>query len=322
MLKKMKERFARRRFDALLDAASAKAFPDAFASSKGRLVLIWAARLLFLVWRRLWKDNCPRQAAALAYQTMLSLVPLTALIIAVGAALSAEWVVDSARNFLEAHLLPDAAGQVGGVIRKLASSVRPKALGVFGAATLVALALTLFFTMEQIINDIFRVKKGRTLWVRATSAVAVILGAPLLFGLSIYFTAEIFVDLPMVVNTVIPLTLTSSTLFLVYWRLPAVQISRRYAAIAAVFAGVALEALKSGFALYVKHAGATLTSLYGAFAILPMFLAWVFLAWFLFLFGAELNAALHEVESHDWFKEVTGMFKTKGLVRKRSRSRR
>ncbi len=297
----MRKRLERFRFESLFDAARAKAFPDALASSRAHLVLIFAARLLFLVWRRLWKDNCPRQAAALAYQTMLSLVPLTALVIAVGAALSAEWVVESARSFLEAHLLPAAASQVARVIQELASSVRPKALGFFGAATLVALALTLFFTMEQIVNDIFRIQKGRTLWVRATSALVVLLGAPLLFGLSIYFTAEIFLELPVVVNTVIPLTLTSLTLFLMYWRLPRVHIRRRYAGISAVFAGVALEALKSGFALYVKHAGATLTSLYGAFAIFPMFLVWVFFAWFVFLFGAELNAALHEVESHDKF---------------------
>ena len=57
-----------------------------------------------------------------------------------------------------------------------------------------------------------------------------------------------------------------------------------------------------GFALYARHLGVTLSYVYGTMAILPLFMIWVYLAWIIFLFGAELNAALHEVKRHDTFE--------------------
>jgi membrane protein len=70
-----------------------------------------------------------------------------------------------------------------------------------------------------------------------------------------------------------------------------------------VIAGVMLEIVKLGFALYARHLGATLSYIYGTVAILPLFMIWIYLAWLIFLFGAELNAALHEVKRHDRFTD-------------------
>jgi membrane protein len=69
-----------------------------------------------------------------------------------------------------------------------------------------------------------------------------------------------------------------------------------------VFAGVLLEIFKTAFAFYAKHLGETLSYIYGTFAILPLFMIWLYLAWVIFLFGAELNAALHEVSHYDRFE--------------------
>jgi membrane protein len=41
---------------------------------------------------------------------------------------------------------------------------------------------------------------------------------------------------------------------------------------------------------------------YGTLVILPLFMVWVYVAWLIFLFGAELSAALHEVRRHDLFE--------------------
>ena len=56
--------------------ARATVFPADWEDSRRRFVLVYLIRLLSLVGSRLWRDRCPRQAAALAYQTVLSLVPL------------------------------------------------------------------------------------------------------------------------------------------------------------------------------------------------------------------------------------------------------
>jgi membrane protein len=90
-------------------------------------------------------------------------------------------------------------------------------------------------------------------------------------------------------------------LFLCYWRLPRTKVLVRHSFVAAFVAGVMFELVKFGFAVYARRAGAVLSPVYGTLVILPLFMVWVYVAWLIFLFGAELSAALHEVRRHDLF---------------------
>jgi membrane protein len=282
------------------DIARATIFPLDQADSKRRFVLIYFVRLFFLVGRRLWGDNCPRQSAALAFQTMLSLVPLAAVFVAVASTFNLEVYQERMMSFLETHLFPQSAALAGRRILEIASRIRPKTLGIAGGGSLVLLAMTLLFNIEKATNEIFRCEKQRRLWTRALTAFFLLIVAPPAFGLSLYFTGELIV-LPHFVNAGLPLLFTVLALFLCYWLLPNTQIRISHAAISAMTAGVIFEAFKIGFALYAKYLGITLSYVYGTLTILPLFMVWVYLAWLIFLFGAELNAALHEVKRYDRF---------------------
>jgi membrane protein len=284
----------------LSNIARATVFPGYLVSSKRRLVGVYSIRLLFLVGHRLWKDRLLRQAAALAYQTFLSLVPLLAIALAVASTLELEPYMDRVSSALEGILLP-AAADAGQHIRDLVSTIKPKTLTIFGGITLVFLAMTLLFNVEQITNDIFRCAKSRKLWLRILTGLALIIFAPLAVGLSFYFTGKAFF-LPHAAAVVLPFIFTVTALFLCYWRLPHRKILMRFSLVSALTAGLFFEAVKMGFALYARHLGVTLSYVYGTMAILPLFMIWVYLAWIIFLFGAELNAALHEVKRHDTFE--------------------
>jgi membrane protein len=284
--------------------ARATVFPFYGASSKRQFVLIYFARLLFLVGRRLWIDHCPRQAAALAFQTMLSLVPLVAVVVAVGSALKLEFFRDRLFAFLEARLLPDAASEVGLRVLELAEGIHYKTLGVAGGITLVIIAITLLFNIEQVLSEIFRAKRSRRLWTRFLTALALLIFAPIALGLSLYFTTDLL-RLPRLVYAGLPFLFTLCALFLAYLLLPHARIRVKHAFIAAFVAGVLFESVKIGFAFYVKHLGATLSYLYGALTILPLSMVWIYLAWLIFLFGAELAASLHEVKHHGAFDKTS-----------------
>ena len=280
------------------DIARATVFPADLASSRRRFVGIYVLRLLFLVGRRLWHDSMPRQAAALAFQTLLSLVPFAAVVFAVASTLELGWLQDKLVAFLETQLVPESASDVGRRVAELAAAVRPKALGIAGGGTLVFLSITLLFNVEAALNEIFRARKGRAIWLRAGVSLVVVLLAPLAYGLSLTLSGWV-VDLPLLSTAVLPLVLTIAALFLCYWLLPHQTTRLRHAAVGALVAGVGLELLKHGFALYASRVGHTLSAVYGTFAILPLFLVWIYLAWLVFLFGAELSAALHEVRHHE-----------------------
>ncbi len=281
--------------------ARATVFPRDLVISKRRFVGIYSIRLMFLVGHRLWKDRCMRQAAALAYQTFLSLVPLLAIALAVASTLELEPYMDRVSSALEGILLPAAAADAGQHIRDLVTSIKPKTLTIFGGITLVFLAMTLLFNVEQITNDIFRCSKSRKFWLRILTGLALLIFAPLAVGLSFYFTGKLFF-LPHAAAVVLPFIFTVTALFLCYWRLPHRKILIRHSLVSALTAGLIFEAVKMGFALYARHLGVTLSYVYGTMAILPLFMIWVYLAWLIFLFGAELNAALHEVKRHDTFE--------------------
>jgi membrane protein len=288
-------------FGLLRDVARATVFPTDLATSKRRFALIYAVRLLFLVGRRVWRDRCPRQAAALAYQTFLSLVPILALAIACGSALGLDPYLDRVISFLEQQLLPETAADIGDRIRDLATSVRPRTLGVVGGVTLGGLAVMLLYTVDQAVNEIFRCSLSRRIVARIFTGLVILLLAPAAFGLSLYYTGRLF-NLPRFATAILPLVFTTVALFLCYWRLPRTKVAVRHSLVAAAVAGVLFESVKLGFAVYARHAGEALSPVYGTLVILPLFLVWVYVAWLIFLFGAELSAALHEVRRHDLFE--------------------
>lgn len=288
------------RLGRLSDIARATAFPREYASSKRQFVLIYFIRLCFLVGRRLWYDKCPRMSAALSFQTMLSLLPLAVVVIAVASTFELKVYERQLDAFLTANLLPHAATAIGHQVLEMAKDIQPGTLGLVGGITLVFIAMSLLFTIEEVMNDIFRCARSRPLTRRVFTALVLLIGAPIAFAMSLYFTGNLLF-LPKMVNAALPLLFTILSLFLCYWLLPHTKISIGLSLISAIVAGIILEAVKIGFAFYAKHIGVTISYVYGAFAILPLFMVWTYLAWLIFLFGAEFNAALHEVPHHARF---------------------
>jgi membrane protein len=280
------------------EMARATVFPADRVDSRRRFLAIYLLRLFFLVGRRVWKDNCPRQAAALAYQTVLSLVPLLAVTVSFATWLDLVEYQTYLTRFAAQHLMPEAAEALTDYVIEAAGGVKIRALGIMGAVGLVALAMTLLFTIEGVINEIFRCSRKRPIFKRLIVAILLLTLGPLAAGLSIYFTGK-FVIIPGLFSTIKPLLSTVLGLFAFYWLLPTTRVQVRHALVAAIVTGILLEALKVGFAFYVTQIGDTLSYLYGAFAILPLAMVWIYFAWLIFLFGAELNAALHEVKQHD-----------------------
>jgi membrane protein len=289
--------FSGRMFGRLRYVARATIFPEDLVTTKREFVVVYAIRLLFLVGERLWKDKCQQQAAALAFQTLLSLVPLLAVAMAVASGLDMSWFENRLVSFLEYNLLPDAADDVALRLKEIVDNVHPGTLGLVGGSSLVALSVMLLFNVEKTVNEIFRAPSRRAFLVRVAFSILLLVAAPLTIGFSLYFTGGVL-GLTAAVDLLRALGLTVVTLFLCYWLLPHRKVRLRYALVSAVGAGVLFEIVKVLFALYAAYVGTTLSSLYGAFAILPLFLIWLYTAWLIFLFGAELNAALHEVRHH------------------------
>jgi membrane protein len=79
----------------------------------------------------------------------------------------------------------------------------------------------------------------------------------------------------------------------VYALVPNRRVAWRHALTGGVVTALTGELMSRGFAAYVLHG--SLMSIYGAFAVVPIFLMWIFLSWLTFLFGAAIAATLPQL---------------------------
>lgn len=273
-----------------------------------------AHRLLeffFVLARRLREDRGFETAGSLTFTTLLALVPLIAVALALATPFPAyERAMEALGRFASARLLPAGSALVTRQIAEFADKAGE--LTSVGLAFLVVTALTLMHTVEEALNRIFRVQRRRHLVRRLLVYAAVLTLGPALIGASIYLTSTLvvdslgFLDLDEYRRSVMSLVafgFTCLALTLVYMVVPYRYVALRHAALGGVVAGVLFELAKRGFGIYVAHFP-TYKLIYGAFAIIPLFLLWMYVSWVVVLFGATLTAALEERRHHKMMKDA------------------
>ena len=255
------------------------------------------------LWDRFLADRCFESAGALAYTTMFALVPLSAVFLAV---LSAFPVFDhwtkSLVDFVFSNFVPSSARAIEQYLRSSAESARQlPASGI--VALLVSLLLTMW-SVEQAFNRIWRVHSpkprltrfliywsalilGSLLTVLALATTSALFSLPALAGVE---TQDVSGHLLVALPTVLELTAFT----LAYWLIPHRRVPKRYALAGGVLATLLFEGLKWGFAIYLRNA--SFEQLYGALAVVPIFLIWVYSSWLAVLFGASFSASLSSLQ--------------------------
>jgi membrane protein len=99
-----------------------------------------------------------------------------------------------------------------------------------------------------------------------------------------------------VIATIAPIILATIVYTVVYKILPYSRILWKDALFGAFFAAFSFELLKFGFAIFLTHT-AFYKTVYGAFAIFPLALLWIYLTWWITLAGAVLVANLPSIRN-------------------------
>jgi membrane protein len=138
-------------------------------------------------------------------------------------------------------------------------------------------------------------------WLSVAGYSALLALGPVLVGLSLSATTWLVtfsldqVDLSTraqsFVLRIVPVSASATAFFLVYRFFPNRPVPARHALAGGVLAALVFEVMKSIFATWMQMMP-TYRLVYGAFASIPIFLLWLYLAWLVVLFGAEITAAL------------------------------
>lgn len=257
------------------------------------------AGLLSTVVHRFHTENVAQTAAALAFTTLLSLVPLVTLIVSL-----ADWIpfadllVAKADGVIVRNLLPLRSGEtIAGYILQFARQA--KQLTLPGLAMLAATAFVLLHTIERAFNHLWEVGKPRPILERVRLyAVAIVIWPLLLGGVAALLSYAVTVSLGFVgempwarqvlIKGTSVLLLGVFFAFL-YYAVPNYKVGKGAALAGSVFATLAFALMQKGFELYLTKFG-TFASVYGAFAAAPIFLLWLHLSWTVVLVGGLIAA--------------------------------
>lgn len=239
-------------------------------------------------------------AASLAFTTLLALVPLATISFAVVARFP---VFEEGLSALEQWMVRVFLPGVGErVVRDTIVGFAEQAarLTLVNLAALAVTAALLVATIEGEINAIFGVRRNRPLARRALMTLLGVTLGPLAAGLSIYATtwllAQSLEGTPLpgaraLAGLPLPWIIGATVFTLVYKVLPYTHVRWHHAIFGGIVASAAFEGAKDLFAWYVVHVP-TYRQIYGALAVLPLFMLWIYLCWAIVLAGAAIVAAL------------------------------
>jgi membrane protein len=276
--------------------------------------LTWAeARdLVRFARRRLNEEKLPQVAGSLTFTTTLALVPLLTIVLAIFTTFP---IFGQFRATLDAYFVQTVMpkGIANTVISNLTQfASKAKGLSALGAVALLVTSTAMISMIERAFNQIWRVRKPRPLVQRILIYWALFTLGPMLFGLSLTITSQLFTATSGILKavpfigalfyTLVSVGITTAAYTLLYMIVPNRPVDWRDAAWGGLAAAIAFEIAKRLFAVFIAKAP-TYAIIYGALAALPVFLVWLYLSWMITLVGALLTAALPVVKYERWWYE-------------------
>jgi membrane protein len=245
-----------------------------------------------LALRMLSGETVQLRAMALTYISLFALVPgLVVAFSVVQAFTGMNRIADRLHEFLFENLAVGARATIEPYLDRFIQNTHLTSAGLIGGAFLVWSSVTLFQNVDRAVNDIWGVRRRRSLaqqatiyWVGMTLGPILLAGSVMLGHSTRAFLANARAGS---LGAAAGALLTCTFFSIVYFIVPNTKVRLRNAVAAGLVAGLAWEVAKWGYALFVARS-VRYHAVYGSVAAVPIFLLWLYLSWAILLFGARL----------------------------------
>jgi membrane protein len=283
----------------------------------GKALAVKGLRTFLLALRRFGEDQNRLWASALTFYTLLAVVPVLAMIFGVAKGFGLE-------EHLQKLLLDKLQGQeetVGRLIafsHNLLENTRGGLIAGIGVIMLLWTVINVLGDIESSFNAIWGVRKGRSLGRKFSDYLALMLVCPLLLvtsgGITVAVSSQVklvLLKIPFVANLgpfvfltlkLLPYVFLWVLFSLVYSFMPNTKVRWSSALVAGITAGTAVQ-ITQWIYINFQVGVAKYNAIYGSFAALPLFLAWLQLSWTITLFGAQVSYAWQTEEEHEFETE-------------------
>ena len=240
------------------------------------------------------------RAMGLVYTTLLSLVPLLAVSFSVLKGFGAHNQLEPALvNLLEP--LGEQRYRIIEQVIGFVDNIKVGALGALGLLVLIFTVLSLVKKIESAFNYSWKIHRTRNLLQRASNYLSVILVGPVLIFTAIGITASIhsaaivndllqiepFGSLLVLLGKALPVVLTVAVFTFIYLLVPNTRVRPRSALAGGIAATLMWKLSSRIFTAFIVNS-TNYTAIYSSFAILIIFMLWIYIAWLIVLTGATI----------------------------------
>ncbi len=274
---------------------------DTGSLGKFKSFVIMSLRLLNVAFHEFTEGQLTLRAMSLVYTVLLSIVPVLAISFSV---LKAFGVHNQVEPYLREFLAPlgsrgdEITSRVIGFIDNMKAGV----LGSLGLAMLIYTVISVIQKIEKTFNYIWRVKRSRSLLRQFSDYISIILVGPVIMFSAVGLTAsamssgvikfissiEPFGTLLYYVIEILPYVLVCGVFTFLYIFIPNTKVKFISALFGGIFAGVLWEVAGWGFASFIVTS-AKYAAIYSGFAILVLFMIWLYLSWLILLVGSQIS---------------------------------
>lgn len=281
---------------------------------RSKSFLIKQLRIVILALRGFDEDRCFLRASALTFYSILSIVPVFAMAFGIAKGFGFE-------KLLEKRLLQSFAGQEEVMMRiinfshSMLEDTKGGVIAGIGVVVLFWAVIKVLGNIERSFNDIWGIKKPRTLIRKFSDYLSIMLIGPFLVIISSSVTVFISTQIRLVMDKITLLGVLAPVVFFflkllpfcviwilftfIYIFLPNTKVDFKSGILAGVVAGTIFQMTQ---AVYIASqiGVAKYNAIYGSFAALPLFLVWLQISWLIVLFGAEISFAYQNVDTYEF----------------------
>ncbi len=250
------------------------------------------------------------RAGNLTFITVTSIVPLAAVILSLVHLFGQAPLDAMVMKFFEGLLTPGGKVQADVTLRKFLAAANSKAGGSASFVFLLVSAGLMLRHLDDALNDVWAVRRSRNLFLSILIYAGVLLGGPALICVALLGKEEVRrllilngFPFSQVLFILGPVLLSIVLFSLLYKIAPHALVRWRSAMFGGAVAGTAFELSRHVYG-QIASLFFSANPLYGSLGIAPLFLMWIYLAWFLLLVGARLAYAFEHAAFHDEFEAL------------------
>ncbi|MDD1627766.1 MAG: YihY/virulence factor BrkB family protein [Methylococcaceae bacterium] len=269
-----------------------------------KATIIKSLKIIILSVQGFSRDLCPLRASALTLYSILSIVPVIAMLFGIAKGFGFE-------KMLEQQLLEHAPDQDTMVLELILESTKGEVVAGIGIVVLFWTIINMIGNIEESFNFIWKIGKGRSMSRKFSDYLSLMLLAPVLLiassSITVFLKTKItwlitVIELPEFGTWLVlralglsPLMLMTGLFAFMFIFMPNHKIHYRAGIIAGIVTGI-LYHLSQWAYLSLQIGVSSYNAIYGSFAALPLFVVWLQTGWMIVLFGCEVAFFLQNYE--------------------------